>query len=147
MKITRNKYIIMILLILISGLVILFHKTYLSFDLVCKVDSEIEFRPDAYVVINSEEKLKDFLFLRKEVKLCSDSFDLSRFTYIVVYGKQVNIMYHSYKSTYFDDKSASYAPHWNSKVLFIEYDNKPSEKKMFVYKISKEDKLRGFFGI
>lgn len=143
----RRTYIILASTILfLIGLLLFFKKTYLDFEKVCMAKSHTEFLPDAYVVINSQEKLKDFLFLRKEFKSCSKSFDFTKYTYIVVYGGAVKSMYYSFKTTYFNDKSASYAPHWNSNVLFINYTNEFSDKSITIYKVNKQEKLRGFYG-
>lgn len=138
---------LLVLGLIIIGLILFFHKTYLDKNLICKIDDATEFRPDAYVVINSSEKFNDVVFLVKGLGRCGDNFDFSKSTYVIVFGRKASTMYYSYKTTFFDDISDHYAPKLGSDVLFIDYEAAPGEKGIFVYEVPKNENLREFFGV
>ena len=146
----NKKYLIAAIIICVIGLVAFFHKTELQFELICSGKGRDAFYPDAYVVIKSEAIKKDFFSTNQETKrlasLCIDKIDVRKYGYVVVYGKKVKRMYYSYKTTFCDDKSASYIKRWGADVIFIEYEDAPAEGSTFIYRIDKNEKLRGFYG-
>lgn len=136
--------------LLLLGLFIFFHKTQLEFELVCTSNRETKFYPDAYTFIHSEEAFENYTGLNVDThefgKQCNQPLDFTKYSYLIVYGQKPKLMYYSYKSTWFDDKSPSYSPHWGSKVVFIEYEEKSKGVGTFLYKVNKQKELRGFFG-
>lgn len=147
----KKKCLIAAILICVIGLVAFFHETELQFELICSTKGRGTFYPDAYVVIKSEAINKDFFSTNAATKelaaVCIDKVDVSKYSYVVVYDKQVKRMYYSYKTTFFDDKSASYVKRWGVDVLFVEYADAPAEGGAFIYRIDKNETLRGFYGI
>lgn len=127
-----------------------FKKTQLEFELVCTSNNETEFYPDAYEFLHSEKEFKSYIATNNNTcefgKQCNQELNFAKYCYVIVYGRKPKLMYYSYKSTWFDDKSDFYAPHWGSKVVFIEYQDESKGVGTFLYKVNKQKELRGFFG-
>ena len=142
----KKVYLIALLIALIlTGIIIFFHKTELKFELVCKTENTTDFYPDAYTFLHSEKAVKSFIF-KKFPNKC-ENFDFKKYSYVIVYGRKPKSMYYSYKTTWFDDKSDYYAPHWGSNVVFIDYKKESQGAGTFLYKVNRQENLRGFFGI
>lgn len=122
----KNVILLGSVLVVVIGAIIFFHQTELEFELICSADIRDDFYPDAYVVINSEKKKRDYFTTNKDTKtlasICIDKIDVSKYSYVVVYGRKVKRMYYSYKTTFFNDKSDYYVKRWGADVLFIEYE-------------------------
>lgn len=137
--------------LLLLGIYIFFHKTQLEFELVCTSNNETEFYPDAHRFIHSEKAFKRYINININThefgKQCYQPLDFKKYSYVIVYGRKPKSMYYSYKSTWFDDISPSYARPWGSKVVFIEYEDKSKGIGTFIYRVKRQEELRGFFGV
>lgn len=147
----KKIYLIVItFFLLFLVLFIFFHKTQLEFELVCTSNNETEFYPNAYEFIHSEKAFKSYIATNSNTrqfgKQCNQELNFSKYSYVIVYGRKPKLMYYSYKSTWFDDISPSYAPHWGRKVVFIEYEDESKGIGTFLYRVKKQEELRGFFG-
>lgn len=146
-----------ILLVVIGIFVLLtylfFHKNYLQFDLFYKIpNSAKDFYPNGYEFFHSKKELDNYVNRNKRTKtlgqkLLTLNFDFDKYSYCVFYGRKVKKLYHSYKSTLLDDLSASYIKYNKKTLVFVEYEKDDNEKGIFIYKIKKNTKLRGFYGI
>ena len=129
-----------------------FHKTYISFELVYKVpDSSKEFRPLGYEFFHTKQELESY-FRRndrtKELKekLSDIAFDFDQYSYCIFYGREVTSMSYSYKTTYVDDITPTYARPKGKVPVFVTYnEDSNSRKGVFLYKVNKDNKLRGFY--
>jgi hypothetical protein len=130
---------------------VFFKKTYLDFDLVYVEKNVNEtFKPDAYEFFHSKNEMNIFFNRNEKTKKigtnCKINFDFEKYSYCIFYGCKIKNLYYSYKTTFFNDMTPKYARPNNKKVVFVEYgDNKKSE--IYIYKISKDESLRGFYGI
>ncbi|WP_129582942.1 hypothetical protein [Flavobacterium cyanobacteriorum] len=145
-----KRVILITFFLLLISLVIFCWKTYIEFSLVCQIPSIKEFRPDGYVFIHSEDDLTNYSFINKQTnfikKHCENVFDFSQYSYVIIYGRKPQVMYYSYKNSFFEDTSEPYAKYNDKTVVFIHYEDKPKETGTFIYKIKKNSKLRGFYG-
>lgn len=111
--------------------------------------AETTFYPDAYRFLNSEEELLQSIGL---IGLDTTYFsrlglDFERHTYILVFGAPIREMYHSLKTTLFDDKSPGYASarRYGKRCVFIDYDR--PDNGLYLYEIDKSPNLTGFNGL
>ena len=111
-----------------------------------------DFYPNGYEFFHSKKELDNYVNRNKRTKtlgqkLLTLNFDFDKYSYCVFYGRKVKKLYHSYKSTLLDDLSASYIKYNKKTLVFVEYEKDDNEKGIFIYKIKKNTKLRGFYGI
>lgn len=142
----------LVVIILTVAVSVFFHKKNLDFELVCKVPSKDGIYPDAYVFLHSEQALKEYGFLnertQKIINKCGSDFNFSKYSYVICYGRPVAQMYHSYKTTCFDDKSAGYAKMNGKNVVFMDYgDSIKNSTPVYIYRLKNDSSLRGFYGI
>ena len=163
-----NKYTVYIILstLIISSIggYLFLKKVYLDFEEVCELSNirTREFRPFAYVFFHSQKEIDDFLRNNysdlapntKKVKSCILSkinLDFVNYSYCIFYGRKVENMYHSFKTTYFDDLTPSYVKRHRSdiKCVFVTYSNKElnNSNGIFLYKVKKDKRLSGFKGL
>ena len=136
-----------------SVLYFFFYKNYLQSELICEIPNPSNvFYPDAYKFFHSKNEIDRFLELNQTTKsyknyINKTEFDFNNFSYFIVYGREVKNIYYSHKSTFFDDKSESYARPKGKIPVFINYKNERSRNGVFIYRIEKDNRLRGFYGI
>lgn len=139
--------------VLILVTYVFFHKNYLQFDLVYKIpNSDKDFYPNGYEFFHSKKELDNYINRNERTKSLGKrmkglDFDFNNYSYSVFYGRKIKLIYHSYKSTFLDDLSPSYAKPKGKIVVFVEYESDNKEKGVFIYKTKKNSKLRGFYGI
>lgn len=147
-----------VILLIVVGVLILvtyvfFHKNYLQFDLVYKIpNSDKNFYPNGYEFFHSKKEIENYLGRNKRTKDLREKFqtldfDFNNYSYGIFYGRKVKSIYYSYKSTFLNDLSPSYAKPKGKVIVFIEYESSNKEKGVFIYKTKRNDKLRGFYGI
>lgn len=130
-----------------------YHKNYIQYDLVFKsLNKNEKFYPGAYEFFHSKEDIHSYFNRTTEtkgygIKSRNIVFDFENYSYVIFYGRRVKNMYYSYKTTFFDDISPSYARPKNKIIVFVEYENDKSEKGIFIYKVKKDIRLRGFYGL
>lgn len=160
-KIMKSKtfYILILVLSLLSLGTYLFNKkNHLNFELVSKVqNSNEEFYPLAYEFFHSQNAYDSFFKRNSETKDLKKYFpksadlDFNNYSYCIFFGKSLNDLYFSYKATYFDDPSPSYASCRSQGKKFVVATYKDTiqndEKGIFLYKVNKDDKLRGVYGL
>ncbi|VBB45382.1 hypothetical protein TRIP_D300212 [uncultured Paludibacter sp.] len=148
---------IIISLILLSFTIVViclfFKKHYVSYNSYYKIPNvERDFYSGAYVFFHSKNELKSFFDLNDEThKFMENSkyinFNFSKYSYLIVYGAKIDKMYYSYKTTWFDDPSPSYAKarRFGKKCVFIKY--RKVDKAVYFYQIKKDTLLTGFNGL
>ena len=129
-----------------------FHKTYVSFELVGKVpEGNKDFRPHGYEFFHSRQEIESYFRRNERTKelhknLSNVPLDFTNYSYCLFYGRKVVTMSHSGKTTYFDDPTPSYARPSGKIPVFVTYDQTLSgERGTFLYRVSKDDRLRGFY--
>ncbi|TPD73741.1 hypothetical protein [Flavobacterium microcysteis] len=149
------KKIILFLILIFAGISVtyfFFYKNYLQPELICEIpDPDNTFRPDGYEFFHSKNEIDRYLELNQTTKsyknyINKTDFNFNNFSYFIVYGREVKNIYYSYKSTFFDDKSESYARPNGKIPVFINYKNEGSRNGVFIYRIERDDRLRGFYG-
>lgn len=147
----KTIYIIIIIVFTLLGY-LFFNKKYIEYELVCKIpNSDNKFYPDAYEFFHSKENLTRYFNRNDRTKeygkTCQNiDFDFSKNSYVIVYGKKVKKMFHSYKTSLFNDISPSYSKPQGKTLIIIEYDE-DSDEGVFIYRIEKKSKFRGFYGV
>lgn len=150
------KKIILLLSLIIAGISVSYfflHKNYIKSELICEIPNTSNvFHPDAYEFFHSKNEIDRFLELNQTTKsyknyINKTEFDFNDFSYFIVYGREVKEIYYSYKSTFFDDQSPTYARPGGKIPVFINYKNKGSRNGVFIYRIKRDKRLRGFYGI
>lgn len=148
-----------IILVLCSATILMllvytfYHKTYINNDLVFQSLNKNEKNyPDAYEFFHSKEEIEHYFYRNKHTKdikiKCRDIvFDFKNYSYVIFDGHRVKKIFYSYKTTFFDDISPSYAKPKGKKPVFVEYEDDKSEKGIFIYKVKKDISLRGFYGV
>jgi len=146
------------LLISCFGIYFFYKKVYLDFEIVCEFPNirNGEFYPDAYVFFHSQQSIDNFFELISETRKIKSFipkeivFDFTNYSYCIFYGRKVENMYYSYKTTYFDDPSPSYAScrKYGKKCVFVKYFDQrlDSANGIFLYRVNKDEKLSGFNG-
>lgn len=141
-----------------SGSYLFFKKNYLDFELVSQMtNSDEEFYPMAYEFFHSKNAYDSF-FTRNSntIKLKtafpnSSNLDFENYSYCIFFGKSLNSLYYSYKTTYYDDPSPSYASCKRNGKKFVQavYNdtNQNNTKGIFLYKVNKDEKLSGVDGL
>lgn len=155
----KKKYIVAIIFGLIIFPISIYwfsKKHYPAFEIYFKIPNvESDLYPGAYVFFNSNAQLTSFFNMNKDTRIygenCKDvKFDFDNYTYVIVYGAKIESMYYSYKTTFFNDPSPSYAKarRYGKKCVFIDY-NKASkaEKGVYFYRLKRDTLLRGFDGL
>jgi len=155
-----NKKMILIALVVLICIItlsfIFFKKSFVDFELVCSLnESKTEYRPDAYRFFHSQQELTDFFEMNNNTKQIQEQlpddivFDFDKYSYCIVYGNKINVMYHSFKTTFFDDLSPSYAScrKDGKKCVFIKYEDNMKIGNTYIYRINHDRDLRGFDGI
>lgn len=157
-----NSKLLYILIIVVSILsftiYIFFKKDHLNFELISKVSkTNEEFRPFAYRFFHSQNDYDNFLNINSNtIKLKSDlpkakDLDFENYSYCIFFGKGLSDLYYSYKTTYYDDPSPSYAScaRYGKKYVVVIYKNLTSNKDngIFLYKVKRDVKLRGVDGL
>jgi hypothetical protein len=105
----------------------------------------------AYEFFHSKEEINNY-FKRNDTtkelfnKIENINFNFDKYSYCVVYGFEVEKMYYSYQDIYFNDLSPKYARPSNKILVSIKYRDQFKNKVIF-YKLNKNPKLRGFYGI
>jgi hypothetical protein len=144
--------------IIVFGSYFFFKKNYLDYELTCKLPNvrNGEFYPDAYVFFHNKKSIDSFFELTEETKNLKKNipegtiFDFNNYSYCIFYGRKVKSMYYSYKTTYFDDPSPSYASsrRYGNKCVFVTYDKPTSniDNAIYIYRVKRDDKLSGFNG-
>jgi len=146
-------YTILVVTVLSLGGWIFYRKHYLYFELVCEIPVVTSFRPDAYVFFHSKNDLDRYFNLNENTKeykrlLPNVDFNFKEYSYCIVYGRKIEQIWYSNKSTYFDDKSASYAKPKGRIPVFITYEVENKDmSNVYLYKMEKDKRLRGFLGI
>ena len=154
------KKIIIIFVILFSsiGFYIFFQKNYLDFKIVSNTTNSNEpFSPMAYEFFHSEKSYDSFFERTVWTKNIKSNFpnvgklDFENYSYCIFFGKSVKSLYYSYKTTYFDDPSPSYASarRYGKKCVFVVYEDEASDDKkgVYLYRVKRDNKLRGFEGL
>jgi hypothetical protein len=150
------KKIILFLSVIIAGVTVSYfflHKNYIQSELICEIPNPSnDFYPDAYEFFHSKKEIDNFLARTQETRSYKNhinkvKFNFNNFSYFVVYGREVKEIYYSYKSTFFDDMSPTYARPKGKIPVFINYKNKGSRNGVFIYRIERDNRLRGFYGI
>jgi hypothetical protein len=155
-KFMKNLIVILVVLLLAAIVVHRFYnKTQLSFKLICKVkDSTGEFRPLGYEFFHTRQELDSYFDRNKEtkelkIKLDGVIFDFNKYSYSIFYGREVESMFYSYKSTYFDDITPSYARPNGKVPVFVTYENvlpnTTDSNCVYIYGLDKDARLRGFY--
>ncbi len=111
-----------------------------------------EFYPDAYRFIHSEEEFGNLMQLVDseldvDSLISQNQLDFARYTYLIVFGARIKRIYYSYKSTWFNDRSPSYAKarRRNKNCVFVEYDL--PDHRVYLYRLERDTTWRGFDGI
>ena len=145
-------FIFVVLLVTVGVAYTFFHKSYISFELVGELPNGSEdFRPLGYEFFHSTQELESYFRRNKRTKqleknLSDITFDFTNYSYCIFYGRQVASMSYSYKTTYFDDPTPTYTRPKRKIPVFVTYGEGPgSEKGTFLYRVSKDDRLRGFY--
>lgn len=147
----KKMYILFCFVLLGCFMFVFFHKTFLNQEMVFNgVMLNEKFRPNAYEFLHSEKDLSNFINRNDNTKLIGSNlktvnFDFNNCSYCIVYGCKVKGMYYSYKTTFFDDTSPSYARPKDKKFIAIEYE-KNKTNGVFIYSLKKDKALRGFYG-
>lgn len=138
--------------VLFSCLVFVFyHKNYLDYKLVYEgFNLKENFEPNAYEFFHSKEEIISFFKRNKETRKIENNcgnikFDFENYSYCIFFGGRVKQMYYSYKTTLCNDISPSYARPSGKKVVFVEYEGN-KKNTVFIYRIKKDNSLRGFYG-
>lgn len=150
-----KKTIVYSVLILISIILvyIFFHKSSINYELLIKIPkSDKEFYPNAYEFFHSKESIEKYFNRNNKTKeyqkeVQDIDFDFKKHSYLIVYGKKIKNLYHSYKTSYFNDLSPSYSKPRNKTLIFVEYEENNSDTGVFIYIVDKDSNLRGFYGI
>lgn len=149
---------IIALIIFASGSYFFFKKNYLDYELVSQIpNSNEEFHPMAYEFFHSKNAYESF-FARntntiklKTVFPNSSNLDFENYSYCIFFGKSLNSLYYSYKTTYYDDPSPSYASCRRKGKKFVQaiYNetNQNNDKGIFLYKVKKDEGLSGVDGL
>lgn len=110
------------------------------------------FYPDAYRFIHSEEEFGNLMQLVDseldvDSLISQNQLDFARYTYLIVFGAKIKRIYYSYKSTWFNDRSPSYAKarRRNKNCVFVEYDL--PDNQMYLYQLERDTTWTDFDGI
>ena len=139
------------LMIIAGGVYEFFHKNSISFETVYRVPNDEKFRPLGYEFFHSRQELESYFKRNNRTKdlrgkLSEVEFDFVNYSYCIFYGRKITSMSYSYKATYFDDITPTYARPKGKIPVFVTYDAAPSsERGTFIYRVSKDDRLRGFY--
>jgi hypothetical protein len=136
------KKLILILMILSLGVYNFFKEKVLPIELATVLpNSDTTFRPLAYDFVHDQKYWNNYFEMnlqpRGEQIPSNMLFDFSKFSYIIVYGRQLSQMTHSIKSTYFDDPSPSYGSARRRGLIcvFAEYNTDMNAPKgVFIYR-------------
>lgn len=147
----KGKLLLLVTILFTCLVFIFFNKTYLDFSLVyVEKNNDETFKPDAYEFFHSKAEIISFFNRNEKTKKfganCDLNFNFENYSYCIFYGCEIKRMYYSYKTSFFNDLTPTYAKPKNKKVVFVEYVNN-KENGIYIYKIAKNDKLRGFYGI
>lgn len=105
----------------------------------------------AYVFFHSENDLKKYFSINAatreiERKAANIKFDFANYSYCIFFGRKVTNMNYSYKQTYFDDPTPSYARTKGKIPVFVEYEkDNTNPTGIFLYRVPKNEKMRGFY--
>jgi len=149
--------------LIILGLIILtipihsfYKKNFLEVNRYYKIPNvESNYYPGAYVFFHSNDKLRQFFEMNESTRTYRENskninFDFENYSYLIVYGAKIESIYYSFKTTYFNDPSPSYAKakRFGKKCVFINYDKaSEDEKGVYFYRLRKDTTLRGFDGL
>lgn len=134
-------------LVCIIAIYAFFARHEINSELYFKIPNAKNFYPDAYRFINDDSYLE---LLKRDPKVRdyfkNKEFNFSKYTYLVTCGAPIHSMYYSYKTTLFDDKSEEWCLAWKSMqhCIMIEYEN--ADSSLYIYRLPKNEKLRGFYG-
>lgn len=130
-----------------------FSRNSINYELLAKISkSDKEFYPNAYEFFHSKESIERYFNrndnTRKYLKEIQNiDFDFKKYSYLIIYGRKIKKLYHSYKTSYFNDLSPSYSRPMNKKLIFIEYEDNNLDNGVFIYRVDKNSSLRGFYGV
>lgn len=147
----KAMYILIVMVFTLLGY-LFFNKKHIEHELLFKIpNSDNKFYPNAYEFFHSKESITRYFNrndkTREYQKTCQNiDFDFNKNSYVIVYGKKVKKMYHSYKTSLINDISPSYSKPKDKTLIIIEYD-KDSDEGVFIYRIEKNTNFRGFYGV
>lgn len=152
-------YILIFILSVFSiGYYLFIKKNHVNFELVSKVqNSNEDLYPLAYEFFHSQIAYETFFERNSNTKILKNNFpkssdlDFTNYSYCVFFGKGLEDLYFSYKTTYLDDPSPSYASCRSKGKKFVvaiyNETSENSEKGIFLYKITKDERLSGVDGL
>lgn len=132
--------------IILVALFVVYPRHYVSYSACYELPYKSDFYPLAYKFINTKHEFEFLIrFHDKQIDI-NDFFktyniDLKKHTYLWVYGAPIKVMFHSIKTTLFDDPSPCYcsARRYRQKYVLINYGSQTG--LLYIYELDKDESL------